>query len=367
MLEDIWNALIEFSAQFVIPDWGALVLLIPVGLLVLVVAYLLWLVVRFANAGPTRRGKRRLPPIAPAGLHMPGPSFAPLLGAVGAFFMVFGFVAGGPWLLIGGVILAITLLYWGREEMRDYDHMPVAQGAAPVTGMLPAPGGTPPAGVHIPPPSFRPVLVSLAAALLVAGLVVGGWLLVAGFIALTITLLGWLWDARKEYVATEEADRTGHLDGGPAPAWPKAVFAALTVLVVVGVVLGSGLIGGGGDATASGAPPASGAPGEGGGEASAPPPPGLEADVIVTAHNTAWVETALTAPAGAPFTLGFDNQDNGMPHDVVIKDAGGAEVFKTDIVTGPKATVYDVPAITAGPYTFICSIHPNMTGTLTAS
>ena len=129
--------------------------------------------------------------------------------------------------------------------MRDYDHMPVAEGAAPVTSACcPPPPGTPPAGVHIPPPSFRPILVSLAAALLVAGLVVGGWLLVAGFIALTITLLGWLWDARKEYVATEEADRTGHLDGGRRPPWPKAAFAALAVLVVVGVVLGSGLIGG---------------------------------------------------------------------------------------------------------------------------
>ena len=367
MLEDIWNALIEFSAQFVIPDWVALVALIPVGLLLLVVAYLGWLAYRFANAGPTRRGKRRLPPIAPVGLHMPGPSFAPVLGAIGAFFMVFGLVAGGLWLLIGGVILAITLLYWGREEMRDYDHMPVAEGAAPVTGMLPAPAGTAPAGVHIPPPSFRPVLVSLAAALLVAGLVVGGWLLVAGFIALTITLLGWLWDARKEYVATEEADRTGHLDGGPPPAWPKAVFVALAVLVVMGVVLGSGLIGAGdGTATASGAPPASGEPGAGGGEPSAPPPD-LEADVIVTALDVAWTETSLTVAGGAPFTLGFDNQDVGVPHDVVIREAAGADVFKTDIVTGPKATVYDAPALAAGAYTFLCSIHPNMTGTLTAS
>src|SRR5918993_5669045 len=108
MLEEIWNALIEFSAQFVIPDWGALVGLIPLALLLLVILYLAWLVVRFANAGPTRRGKRRLPPVAPAGIHMPGPSFAPVLGAIGTLFLVFGLVAGRIWLLVGGGGLRIT-------------------------------------------------------------------------------------------------------------------------------------------------------------------------------------------------------------------------------------------------------------------
>jgi plastocyanin len=28
---------------------------------------------------------------------------------------------------------------------------------------------------------------------------------------------------------------------------------------------------------------------------------------------------------------------------------------------------YDVPALAAGTYGFVCSVHPNMTGTLTAS
>ena len=41
------------------------------------------------------------------------------------------------------------------------------------------------------------------------------------------------------------------------------------------------------------------------------------------------VETALSAPADAPFTLALDNRDSGVPDDVVIKDAGGAEAFKT--------------------------------------
>jgi plastocyanin len=370
MIEDIVNDLVEFSATFVIPDWGELIALLPIFLLVPVVLYLVWLIVRLANAGPTRRGKRRLEPAPPAGIHMPGPSFAPFLAAVGALFLVFGMVAGGIWLLVGGVILTITLLYWGREALRDYDQIPAASGEAPVTGMLPAPAGTPPPGVHIPPPSFRPLLVSIAATILVAGLVIGGWALFLGFVALVITMLGWLWDSRREYRAVEEADRTGHLDLGGSPAWPKGTFAALAVLVVFALALSSGILGGATTSETGGeaAVPSAGTGGEpgGGGEAPASEAPALpEADAVITALNIEYTTKDVTVPAGAPFTIAFDNQDP-VPHDVVIKDGGGATVFQGDIITGPAVVVYDVPAIPAGSYSFVCSVHPNMTGSITA-
>ncbi len=31
---------------------------------------------------------------------------------------------------------------------------------------------------------------------------------------------------------------------------------------------------------------------------------------------------------------------------------------------GPAQTVYNVPSLPAGSYTFVCSVHSNMTGTL---
>jgi plastocyanin len=40
-------------------------------------------------------------------------------------------------------------------------------------------------------------------------------------------------------------------------------------------------------------------------------------------------------------------------------------VFKGQIITGPAKTSYQVPALTAGNYTFLCDVHPEMTGTLT--
>jgi plastocyanin len=195
----------------------------------------------------------------------------------------------------------------------------------------------------------------------------GGLALVFGLLAVVITAIGWLWDSRREYAATEEADRTGHLDLGGSPAWPKATFAALAVIVGLAILLTSGILGGSGDgtATASGAPGASAAPG-GVTTASGAPSAAPDADVVVVAENVNWVETALSAPADAPFTMALDNRDDGIPHDVVIKDAGGAVVFKTELVTGPAVVVYDVPALPAGQYSFVCTVHPNMTGTLTA-
>ncbi len=83
-----------------------------------------------------------------------------------------------------------------------------------------------------------------------------------------------------------------------------------------------------------------------------------------TALNLAYGTPQLSAPADTPLTIRFDNQDS-LPHDIVIKDASGAEVFTGVLITGPKAIDYAVPALKAGAYTFLCSIHPNMTGTLT--
>ncbi len=111
MLEELWNGILELMAQFVIPDWGALIALLPVFVFALI---LVWLVVTFARilrAPKPRRGIRRVPPRTPAGLHMPGPSFAPILASIGVFLLFLGVVFPGPLLLLGGIALALTLLY----------------------------------------------------------------------------------------------------------------------------------------------------------------------------------------------------------------------------------------------------------------
>jgi cytochrome c oxidase subunit 2 len=87
----------------------------------------------------------------------------------------------------------------------------------------------------------------------------------------------------------------------------------------------------------------------------------------LTAQNIAFDQAELSAPAGAPIQLTFANNDNGIPHDVAIRKGSptGETVFTGEIVTGVATKVYDVPALPAGTYAFVCTVHPNMVGTLT--
>ena len=103
--------------------------------------------------------------------------------------------------------------------------------------------------------------------------------------------------------------------------------------------------------------------------ATPPPPPsgGTGVTLELSALNIAYEQASLTAPADAPFQIEFDNKDSGVPHNVAIhKDSPtGEEVFKGDIFTGPGKHTYNVPPLPAGAYAFACTVHPNMTGTLT--
>jgi plastocyanin len=103
-----------------------------------------------------------------------------------------------------------------------------------------------------------------------------------------------------------------------------------------------------------------------GGESAAPSDGGTGATVQISAINIAFDQAAVEAPADAPFQIEFANNDPGIPHNVEIKDAGGTSLFQGEVFNGVETRTYDVPALAAGEYTFICTVHPNMTGTLTA-
>jgi mono/diheme cytochrome c family protein/plastocyanin len=92
--------------------------------------------------------------------------------------------------------------------------------------------------------------------------------------------------------------------------------------------------------------------------------PGTTVTLQLTAANTQFDKVTLEAPADAPFKIELTNNDAGIPHNVEIL-RNGISVWKGVIFNGVQVQTYDVPALAAGSYVFICSVHPNvMKGTL---
>ena len=89
--------------------------------------------------------------------------------------------------------------------------------------------------------------------------------------------------------------------------------------------------------------------------------------VSISALGVKYEQDSVTAPAGTAFQIAFENKDPGTPHNVTIHQGGatGTEVFKGEVFNGVATKTYDVPALTAGQYSFLCTVHPTMIGTMT--
>ena len=80
----------------------------------------------------------------------------------------------------------------------------------------------------------------------------------------------------------------------------------------------------------------------------------------MTATNITWEQADLEVPADTPFTLELVNNDASVPHNVEIRDQAGAPLFTSETFPGVETRSFDAPALTAGPYQFVCTVHPNM-------
>ncbi len=110
------------------------------------------------------------------------------------------------------------------------------------------------------------------------------------------------------------------------------------------------------ETTGAEAPDSGGSSGEGGSVTISADPDGA----------LAFTEDALSAPAGS-VTVEFDNPAS-VGHDVVVEDASGNELLRTEIITASTTTAEG--ELEPGNYTFYCSVaghrESGMEGTLTA-
>jgi plastocyanin len=100
-------------------------------------------------------------------------------------------------------------------------------------------------------------------------------------------------------------------------------------------------------------------------EASAP----ASGNILISALGVKFEQASVDVPADKDFKIDFDNKDPGTPHNVIIHqtDVNGPVVFSGETFNGVAVKTYDVPALAAGVYGFVCSIHPTtMVGVMNA-
>ena len=132
---------------------------------------------------------------------------------------------------------------------------------------------------------------------------------------------------------------------------------------------------GGGGEPATGATGGGGATGgattgaTGGGSSGASGAGGTAEPSTVVAQNLAFDTSTISLPAGRAATLTFDNRDAGVQHNIVIATDStlSTQLFSGDLITGPATVEYQIPALDAGEYYFLCLVHPNMNGTVTVA
>ncbi|MCV0403222.1 MAG: cytochrome c oxidase subunit II [Chloroflexi bacterium] len=100
------------------------------------------------------------------------------------------------------------------------------------------------------------------------------------------------------------------------------------------------------------------------------PPPGgggdCETTIEIAARDIAFDIGEFDVPADTEFCIAFDNQED-IPHNVAIYD-GGEALFTGEILNTAGSIVYNVPALPAGEYRFICDVHPQaMVGDVTVT
>lgn len=90
------------------------------------------------------------------------------------------------------------------------------------------------------------------------------------------------------------------------------------------------------------------------------------AEASISAADIAFDTGSLTLPAGEEVTLAFDNQD-AVPHNFAIytDESLTSPLFQGEVLAGPGATKYSLPALEPGTYHFQCDLHPpTMNGTV---
>jgi plastocyanin len=95
-----------------------------------------------------------------------------------------------------------------------------------------------------------------------------------------------------------------------------------------------------------------------------------EGPIAVSASDLAFDKEEIDLPAETAVTIAFHNEDDeSVQHNISIyEEAGGAEIFRGEIVAGGEEADYELTTPAAGTYYFQCDVHPDqMNGAVVVS
>lgn len=247
-LNGIWTATLEFIGSLIIPTWNDLIQYVPLLLILLVIASLGGLAWWWQRQSAGMRP--RVPEPIPSGrkpddLHLPGPSYWPLVAPVGLLLILFAVVFGPlesfanmALLGLGALVAVAGIAGWYLDAKEEY--VAVEAGGHPslqAGGAAPGWSLKPPAGMHLPGPSAWPLLAPVGLLFIVAGLIFGPALIVGGLIMAVIAVVGWLLDAREELDDLEAHGHPSQADRDPEKAWPRRLIPVYFAIGVIAIGL----------------------------------------------------------------------------------------------------------------------------------
>lgn len=131
--------------------------------------------------------------------HLPPPSLAPILFALGLIVMAAGAIFVGEVLSVGITLIVLGAVRWFLEDMGYFEAGGPAEFRQHPLPVMPE--SSPPPGVHMPPPSVSPLIFAAGLIITAAGAVFVDQVLGAGITLIVFGGVGWFLEDIKDFEA----------------------------------------------------------------------------------------------------------------------------------------------------------------------
>ncbi len=95
-------------------------------------------------------------------------------------------------------------------------------------------------------------------------------------------------------------------------------------------------------------------------------PEGPVTEITITSPDLSFDIEAFEVPVGEPVTITYENAQEGVAHNIRV-DTGGEDEPVTEVANGVVTQELTFTLDEPGEVAYLCDVHPQMRGTVTAS